>query len=176
MFQQNENGNEAEDIEIIEKEHVEEVNDEEDEELNIGDGWMLIFDKIDKLDEEESQDNCHFIDRAANALFVNEVKNMMHSDGKEHREKYPYPDDGYDTSFPQEKLKGIRTIKCSSSSLFPPEIEPFDEFTVNEMTIFWILKWNTTLTINIVFTTLTCVKHFQNLLPLLMPTVVPLDT
>ena len=129
-FQENENSNQAKEIEIIEEEDIA----EEDEELNIGDGWKIIFDEIDRLDEEEYQDNCHFIDRAANALFVNEVKNMTQSDEKEPREKYPYPDDN-DTSFPQEKLKGIRTIKCSLSSLFPPEIEPFDKFTVNEMTL-----------------------------------------
>jgi hypothetical protein len=138
MFHDNENGNEAEEIKTFGKEDVEEVDDEEDEELKIGDGWMFIFDKIDQMDGKEFQDNCHFIDfdRSGNALFVNEVKNMMHSDGKEHREKYPCPDDGNDASFPQEKLKGIITIKCSLSSLFPPEIEPFDEFTVNEMALF----------------------------------------
>jgi hypothetical protein len=73
--------------------------------LNIDDGWMAIFDEIDQWNEEEYQDNCHFIDRDASALFVNEVKNMSHSGGKVQQEKYRYPD-GNDTSFPQEKSKG----------------------------------------------------------------------
>jgi hypothetical protein len=108
------------------------LNDEEDE--DDGDGWTTIFDAIDRLDEEENQDKCHIIDTAVNESLINEIKNMKHSDGKEHQEKYPYPD-GNDKSFPLEKLKGIRAIKCSLSSLFPPHIEPYDKLTIDEITV-----------------------------------------
>jgi hypothetical protein len=86
------------------------------------------------LDEEEYQDKCHFIDTAVSESLINEIKNMKHSDGKEHREKYPYPD-GNDKSFPLEKLNGVRAIKCSLSSLFLPHIEPYDKLTVDEITV-----------------------------------------
>jgi hypothetical protein len=86
------------------------------------------------LDEEENQDKCHFIHTAVNESLINEIKNMKHSDGKEQGEKYPYPD-GNDKFFPLEKLKGIRAIKCSLSSLFPPHIEQYDKLTVDEITV-----------------------------------------
>jgi hypothetical protein len=44
------------------------------------------------LDEEEYQNKCHFIDTAVNESRINDIKNLKHSDGNEHQEKYPYPE------------------------------------------------------------------------------------
>jgi hypothetical protein len=99
--QVNDNGSQDEGIIIIKNDIPEAVNDEEDEDDS--NGWTTIFDAIDQLDEEEYQDKCHFIDTAVNESLINEIKNMKHSDGKEHRKKYPYPDIN-DKTFPLEKL------------------------------------------------------------------------
>jgi hypothetical protein len=84
------NGSQDEGIIIIKNDIPDAVNDEVDE--DDGNGWTIIFDAIDRLDEEEYQNKCHFIDTAVNESRINDIKNLKHSDGNEHQEKYPYPE------------------------------------------------------------------------------------
>ena len=62
---------------------------------------------------------------------MNEALELEYSEGNEHRQNHPYPNYN-DTSFPQERLKGIRQIKFQLKISFPASIEVLDDFKVFE--------------------------------------------
>jgi spore germination protein GerM len=91
-------------------------------------GWENVFNKLDQMEEEyqdSSLNNNPF--QTEIQKFEKELENLADDGGALHCKEYLYPDNN-DSSYLQENIKVIRAVKCSISSLFPEEIEPFDEF------------------------------------------------
>ena len=111
-----------------------EVNGASDEEDDTDEHWKSVFDKLnelDRIDDNECNTYIDYNDRGVVKAMMNEALELKYSEGNEHRQNHPYPNYN-DTSFPQERLKGIRQIKFQLKILFPASIEVLDDFKVFE--------------------------------------------
>lgn len=117
------------DFEVVYADNVDDEEADDTEETNVAEQWDSVFNELERIDEEEYVESLHFLDRAADKRLMTEVLNLEYSDGADHRQCYPYPDNN-DTNFPQYKLKGIRAVKFSLEALFPERIEALDEFNI----------------------------------------------
>lgn len=105
--------------------------DDTAEDSIIVEDWDTVFHELDRIDEEEYIESLYVIDKAVTHQMMTEVLQSQYSEGAQHRESHPYPNYN-DTSYPQERLKGIRRVKFLLENLFPLSIEALDDFNVLE--------------------------------------------